>query len=409
MIAEVIAIGDELTSGQRLDTNSQWLSQELGQLGIRVLYHSTVGDDLPANVDLFRQSVRRADVIVVTGGLGPTADDLTRQALADAAGVELVKDETALRHIQQLFAKRNRPMPERNVVQAMFPRGSSPIPNPHGTAPGVHQTFAREDAAPVHLFALPGVPAEMREMWAATVHPTLNQLLGNDLRVIRHCRVKCFGVGESDLEQMLPDLVRRGQQPTVGITVSEATITLRISADGRTEEECASLIGPTVTTIHKCLGELVFGSEDDELQHAVIRSLAANSKTLATVECGPGGLLANWLSEVDPEGTVFLGGTIIRQDRLALPMGSSNSVQTGASGLEAVGDLAQRTREQLGANFALAVGPFPASDDPTPKVHLALASAEGVVTHEVGFTGHPAILKARCTKQALNLLRLSLL
>jgi nicotinamide mononucleotide (NMN) deamidase PncC len=118
--------------------------------------------------------------------------------------------------------------------------------------------------------------------------------------------------------------------------------------------------------------------------------------------------LANWLSEVDPEGTVFLGGTVMRQDRLALPLGSSDSPQTGVSGPDAVGDLAQRTREQLGASFALAVGPFPTSDHPTPTVNLALASADGVVTHEVGFTGHPAILKARCTKQALNLLRLRL-
>ena len=133
MHAEVVSIGDELTSGQRLDTNSQWLSERLGELGIRVLYHSTVGDDLEANVRVFREAFDRADFIVCTGGLGPTADDLTRQALAEATGRELVQDDAALAHIRALFARRQRPMPDRNVCQALFPAGSSVIPNPHGT------------------------------------------------------------------------------------------------------------------------------------------------------------------------------------------------------------------------------------------------------------------------------------
>src|SRR5262245_60233963 len=123
MIGEVISIGDEITSGQRLDTNSQWLSMQLGDLGVRVMYHTTVADELRPMIDVFGAAAARADVIVVTGGLGPTADDLTRQALADVAGVELVQDDAALAHIRSLFARRKRDMPERNLVQALFPRG----------------------------------------------------------------------------------------------------------------------------------------------------------------------------------------------------------------------------------------------------------------------------------------------
>ena len=143
MRAEIISIGDELTSGQRLDTNSQWLSQRLGELGIPVVFHTTVADDLDANIEVFRTAIGRADIVVSTGGLGPTADDLTRDAIAAAAGVELVEDAAAMEHIKNLFARRKREMPERNKLQALFPRGSQVIPNPEGTAPGIDFTIPR--------------------------------------------------------------------------------------------------------------------------------------------------------------------------------------------------------------------------------------------------------------------------
>lgn len=238
MRAEVISIGDEMTTGQRLDTNSQWLSQRLGEIGVRVLFHTTVGDELEPNVQVYRQAFERADLVISTGGLGPTADDLTRQALAEVLGVELVLDAPALQHIQQLFAHRKREMPPRNVVQAMFPRGSRVIPNPHGTAPGIAVDISRPGRSPARVFALPGVPAEMREMWEATVAPELAATTGGDCRVIRHRCLRCFGVGESDLERMLPDLIQRGRTPTVGITVNQATITLRITAEGPTPQAC---------------------------------------------------------------------------------------------------------------------------------------------------------------------------
>ena len=172
MQAEVISIGDELTSGERLDTNSQWLSQRLGEIGVRVMYHATVGDDLAANIRVFREAIQRADVIVVSGGLGPTADDLTRQALADAVGLPLVQDDVALEHIKALFARRKREMPPANLIQAQFPRGSRVVHNPPGSAPGIDLTIKRDgQAGSVRVFCLPGVPAEMKEMWAATVGP----------------------------------------------------------------------------------------------------------------------------------------------------------------------------------------------------------------------------------------------
>ena len=239
MIAEVISIGDELTSGQRLDTNSQWLSERLGELGVRVLYHTTVADDLAANVSVFRTAIQRADVIVASGGLGPTADDLTREVLAQVSRRELLLDEASLAHICGLFARYKRDMPERNRSQAFFPSGSRIIPNPNGTAPGIWMDVPRPGGGNCHIFALPGVPAELFEMFHETVAPAVTRL-NPEARVIRHRRVKCFGAGESHVEQMLPDLIRRGRQPSVGITVHAATITLRITAEGATAEEPAT-------------------------------------------------------------------------------------------------------------------------------------------------------------------------
>src|SRR5437762_7193881 len=169
-------------------------------------------------------------------------------------------------------------MPPANVVQAQFPQGSRPIPNPHGSAPGIDIAIPRAVGKPARIFALPGVPAEMKEMWVATVGPAIQELLGVR-KVIAHYRIKCFGVGESDLEAMLPDLIARDRYPLVGITVHQATITLRVTAEGSTQEEARAAMQPTIDTIHQCLGDLIFGYEDDELQHVVIRLLREQEKT----------------------------------------------------------------------------------------------------------------------------------
>ncbi len=420
MNAEILAIGDELTSGQRLDTNSQWLSDQLGDLGIRVLFHTTVADDLEADRLAFQLAAQRAEIVISTGGLGPTADDLTREALAAASGRPLVLDPVSLDHIRALFRSRRRAMPERNQVQAMFPEGSRPIPNPHGTAPGIELRVERTGRPPAWIFALPGVPAEMREMWFGTVRPQICRLLGASSQTIRHYRLKCFGVGESDLEQMLPDLIRRGREPTVGITVSRATITLRVTARSESEEKCRQLMQPTVETIRQCLGELVFGEEDDELQHAVLRALDARGQTLATAESISGGLLCRWLSEVPlPEQSAYLGGLVVRDERTLGSMAGQQDPPCPKGGMdrrETVEWLAQRCRERFGADYGLALGRLPdtllpPADAPVKpasdyeRVPVAIATATSVVSKWAPYSGHPDIRQARCAKHALDLLR----
>jgi nicotinamide-nucleotide amidase len=406
MLAEVISIGDELTTGQRLDTNSQWLSERLTELGVRVGFHTTVADDLEANIAVFRAAADRADVVVATGGLGPTADDLTREALAAMRGVELVQDEEALEHIRKLFASRGRSMPERNVVQALFPRGSRPIRNPLGTAPGIEMACERSGKPACRVFALPGVPAEMFAMWHESVAPVIARLF-SQRRTIRHRRIKCFGTGESHLEAMLPDLIRRGREPSVGITVSGATITLRITASGSDEHECLALMQPTIGQIYDSLGALVFGEEEDELEHAVVRLLRERRMTVSVVEWSTGGLVSGWLAAADQAGDCFLGGLTAAGEpaiRRMFPDLSSPS----AADLSV--ELAKQMRRKTKSDFGLAIGRSEASAERIdPVVTIGLASETGVKTKEISQFADPELARLRTAKSALDMLRLTLL
>jgi nicotinamide-nucleotide amidase len=293
----------------------------------------------------------------------------------------------------------------------MFPAGSRPIRNPHGTAPGIAMDLARTSGGACRVFCLPGVPAEMKEMW-----PQVEQQLraqGASGRVIRHRRIKCFGVGESDLEAMLPDLIRRGREPSVGITVSAATITLRITAAGTTPEDCLASMEPTVRTIHECLGSLVFGEEDDELEHAVVRLLQSRGETLAVLEIGTGGLISAWLREADPCGRCFRGGIVLTGGAASSPYVGQEIICRAfdaelAQVRETIGKAAQVCRENFGTDYALAVGPFPDVDDQDDSrgpLMFAVASADNLEACSRPFAGHPDILRVRAAKQGLDQVR----
>ena len=418
MNAEVLAIGDEITSGQLLDTNSQWLSQRLEELGVRVLYHSTVGDDLAAGVAVFRMAIQRADVVLVTGGLGPTADDLTREMLAQATDRPLLLVPEALEHVRTLFARFKREMPKQNELQALFPAGSRMIPNPHGTAPGIDLEVVRPDGTKCRVAVLPGVPAEMREMWHGTLLATIQQWVGSP-RVICRRNLHCFGVGESQVEAMLPDLIRRGRTPRVGINASDATIILRIVAEGASEEECRRQIEPTAATIRQCLGSLVYGEGEERLQDVVVRLLAESGRTLATVEIGTAGLLAQWLYGVPGAAAACRGSLVAPQKGISPIFG--NGLKSGAALASPDKlDLSPFRGRGLGDRLPpalrqrLRLGGRPLSR----RFRRCGRSSAGVrgaglgsrrAAEEIPFAIHPAIRKAYCGKHALNLLRLALL
>lgn len=427
MQAEIIAIGDELTTGQRLDTNSQWLSQQLGELGVRVIFHTTVGDEQSEMVDAFRTAVGRVGLVVVTGGLGPTADDLTRQALAAAAGVDLILDDASLLHVRQRFAIRGRAMPLSNEIQAHFPTGSLILPNPHGTAPGIDLHWPQIDnldRPATRFFALPGVPAEMREMWHASVAPAILSMPSYEPRVIAHRQIKCFGVGESQLEQMVPELFERGRSPSVGITVHRGTITLRITSSADSLDAAHTAMEPTVDSIYQRLETLVFGEGDNDIQHAVAQLLSARRLSIAVAEWGTGGRIAHWLSDT-PEGTEVLAGSIQIADLTDLDRISPLSSVTDKSGTPdktspgspMAQRMAQAVRDLFQADIGLALAIDSESqerDSPEEPAslghaHTALAMEEVLIDDRYDLGAHPDIVVSLTAKRTLNLLRRHLL
>ncbi len=413
MKAEIIAIGSELTDGAKLDTNTQWLSQQLTDLGVTVHFHTTVADDLAENVDVLHIAVERADIILVTGGLGPTLDDLTRQAMAALMQVELTLHEPSLAVIREMFASRGREMPQRNEVQAMFPLGSEPLPNPVGTAPGIWCEVPRKgDRPPACIAAMPGVPSEMHRMFEHEVKSRLPV----SAKVIRRARLNCFGLGESHTEQILGDLTARGNDPEVGITASEATITLRITARGDTTEQCDHKIRTASEAAQQLLGHYIFGTEDDDLQHAVVRLLTNTRQTVASVESGTGGLLSHRLTDVRGFEECYVGGLILPTEaaqQREFEFSTELFQEHGAISDVVACELARRCRTRLGTDYAIAItsdrGRAAFADPSQPAAYVAVAFADGVRAQPVLRLGDWTMHRSRTVKTALNLLRLELL
>jgi len=413
MHAEIISVGTELTTGAKLDTNSQWLSLELAEIGIPVLAHATISDDLDAMIHAVQTAANRSEIVLITGGLGPTLDDLTREALAKFGNVELVQHDPSLEHVKSMFAKRNRPMPERNIVQAMFPRGSEPLPNPRGTAPGIWMVHQCQDGRIARIAAMPGVPSEMKQMFRQQVLPRLD----GSGQVIRRARINLFGVGESQAEEILGDLTARGRDPDVGITVHEATITLRITAAAATIDECRDKIDKVRATILNRMGTLVFGVEDEELEHALVRLLQQRRATLSTAESGTGGLLAHRLTGVAGFESCYMGGVVVPTNAAKRELVSVDPMlirQYGPISEEVVLAIAKGCRQRFGTNFALAVSEWQDFDPddplaPVPASFVALAGPKGAKVEKVQHFGDPAIAKSRTAKVAMNMLRLHLI
>jgi nicotinamide-nucleotide amidase len=268
----------------------------------------------------------------------------------------------------------------------------------------------RGDGGRCRFFALPGVPAEMRDMWHGSLAAAL-QGLGAGKRVILRRNIKCFGAGESQLESMMPDLIRRGRVPQVGINASRATIVLRIVAEGESEAECRAQIEPTVAEIHACLGKLVYGEGDEELQDVVVGLLRERGQTLASAEIATGGLAAQWLAKASRIDGPYRGGLVAADEAAMshlLPMDIPASSQACAA---LVRELAATGRERFHTNYGLAVGPLPntGSGGEAGRVHFAVASAKGERVLHVSSGIHPDIVADYLAKHAINLLRLELL
>ncbi|MFO0974648.1 MAG: competence/damage-inducible protein A [Phycisphaerae bacterium] len=404
--------GTEHALGQTLDTNAGWIAQELTAAGIHPVRHAVVTDDLAAIRDEIARAAEQADLLIVSGGLGTTADDLTRQALAAAMGVELVLDEKSLERIRDFFIRRAVAMPDANQLQAWLPRGATPLENPVGTAPGIRASLARAD-----VFVLPGVPREMKQMFQQHVRPAL---AGHRAEaVILQSVVRTYGAPESAIGETLADLMQRGRNPNVGTTAADAIIGVRVNAHGPSRAVAERLLEADVAELTRRLGSLVFGRDDATLQSAVAELLVRQRRTIATAESCTGGLLAKRLTDVPGSSAYFLEGFITyanaaKEQRLAVP--SELLARHGAVSREVAACLAQNARRLAGADLALSTtgiaGPTGGTaDKPVGLVFIGLASAERVEVKELrlGEQLSRVEIRDRAAKAALNLLRLALL
>lgn len=407
MRAEIISVGSELTSGVSLDTNGQWLSARLAEVGIEVAFHTTVADDMDANVGVFDIATKRADLVLVTGGLGPTLDDLTREALAKVAGVDLVFDQPSFDRLQQIFQYLKRPMPERNRVQAYFPSGSTVVPNENGTAPGIWLEVGQS-----LVVCMPGVPREMKPMFTNWVLPRLLRRFGAG-KVIVHRTLRCFGAGESHVEQMLGEFTKRGRHPEVGITVSEATISLRVTAKAGSTDEARSLIDPDITKIREILGPLVFGEEDEQLQNVVGRLLLNLNVTLSTAESCTGGMLGEWLTQLPGISSVYMGGVVSYANEAKKDLlGVSQEIldQHGAVSEECAAAMALGCQKRFHTDLAVSITGIAGPNGGTPEkpvglVYVGLAHADGVKVRSFQWGADRESNRIRATKMALNMVR----
>ena len=402
MKAEIIAIGSELTCGARLDTNSRWLSLELEARGWTVQRHTTVADDREAMIRIYQEAAKRSRVVLITGGLGPTLDDITRDTLAAAFGRKLVEDAEALQHIKAMFRSRGREMPERNNVQALRPEHSVSVHNAHGTAPGILMQLHDPECT---IAVMPGVPAEMKLMF----QEQLASKLPESGVYVRRSVIRTFGYGESDAEHLLGDLTARGRNPEVGITASGAVISLSVTARAGSAEEGELLAAAAREQIHERLGDAVFGEEDVELHHVVAEQLIGRDLRIAVLEGSTtGGLIGQWLTE-NEHSAARLAHCQLFPTAAAM---FADCGQKDTSWEVVLREQGQTLLNNGAADFVMLSSPSQLEED-TAGIRAQRGSVvvfgRGLdQSQDVSMTGNLAIFRHRAARCALNLLRLHL-
>lgn len=423
MHAVILSIGDELVLGQTVDTNSAWLAAKLAEVGIPTLYHQTVADDQPAIVKAITLACDDADLVLISGGLGPTEDDLTRQALAEAMGVELAYDPDSLAALERFFSGRGRPMPERNKVQALCPAGASMIENSAGTAPGIRVKWKRAT-----VYVTPGVPREMKVMYERSVEPELMKSgVFGDRGVILTRKINTFGQGESTVAERLgPDLMDRARNPKVGTTVANGFCSVRIRSEFPTREQAETQLTDTIRLVNERLGAIVFGEEEETLQESVVVLLGRRGYKLVTAESCTGGLIGRMVTDVAGSSAVYDGGWVtyantMKIEQLGVPIEMIE--KHGAVSEEVARAMATNALARSRADVSLAVtgiaGPTGGTTQkPVGTVWIAFAlrepgrsRADELVTEAVllQLGSDRETVRDRAAKSALQMLRFHLL
>ena len=351
MRCEVVAVGTELLLGQIVDTNSSWIGEQLALAGIDCLRHTAVGDNPDRIRAALQESLDRSDAVIVTGGLGPTQDDITRDVIAEVMGVEMIRNPNLVEVISSKFKGRGRPMPENNLRQADLPEGATPIKEMPGTAPGLICPVGEKV-----IYAVPGVPLEMRQMIEGSIIPDLVSRSG-EKSVIRSRVLRTWGQSESGLAEMLAEEIKRLDEvegTTLAFLASGMEgLKVRITAKAPTEQDAEAALDTEESQVRTIIGPLVFGIDDENMETVVLEELVSQGLTLATAESMTGGLIATRLTEVPGSSRAFLGSVVsyansVKQEILNVPEGPVISEQ-------AVLSMAIGVCEALGADVSVAV------------------------------------------------------
>jgi nicotinamide-nucleotide amidase len=410
MKAEIITVGTELLIGQIIDTNSAHIAQKLTPLGIDLAYVTSVGDSRAEMAETLNLALRRSQIIIITGGLGPTDDDLTREVVSQVAGRRLVFHQHLMDQIEALFRHRGFRMPPNNRRQAFIPDGAVPVENPMGTAPG----FIVEKGGRV-VITLPGVPREMEFLMEEAVIPYLRKKFAIE-EVVQYRVLRVCGLGESGVNEQISDLIREGGNPSIGLLASPGDIKIRIMAKGKNPSEAQSIIETMEAEIRGRLGILIYGVDEETLEGSVIKLLEEMKLTLSTAELFTGGSVAQRLSGT--ESAQFIQGFVLNTDETTLSflgIGMGELSELKKEGGAFVLCLAGKTRERCRSDIGLSVSGFPAKgasrEGGEIKAHIYIGIAsEGTerwTDYQLG--GTKRMLRERAAIIALDALRKELL
>lgn len=384
---EIISVGTELLLGNVINSDAQRLSQKLSELGLNVFYHTVVGDN-PARLKQAVEIARnRADIIITTGGLGPTCDDLTKQTLAESFGKTLVLHEDIADELRQWFARRGQEMTENNIQQARLPEGCTVFPNACGTAPG-----CGFEADGKHVLMLPGPPSECMDMFEKQAKPYLSALSEG---IIVSRTLKIFGMGESKLESLLRDEMNAMTNPTLAPYAKEGECELRITAKAECEDAARAMIAPVEERLRALLGDLIYGADVPNLETVVLNLLTERGMTMGTAESCTGGLIAKRMTDVPGASAVFKGGVVsycneIKQTALGVPREMLD--EFGAVSEPVAKAMAEGARKALGCDLAVAATGVagPGSDEqgnPAGLVYVALATPDRTYARTLRLNG----------------------
>lgn len=408
--AELIFTGTELLLGEVLNTHAQYLGRRLLALGIEVTLHTTVGDNWERLAQVLEQSLRRSNLIIVTGGLGPTSDDLTKETVAGVLGLPMVVDEHTLRGLQEYAARRGMPMSENMTKQARFPAGARVLPNPVGTAPGAlleHQGRV--------LVLLPGPPGELKAIFEESVIPYLSSL-GSRGPVIYSRVVKVTGIGEVGVQQLIGDLEGDGDT-SIAYLAKPGEVHVRISARAQSEAEARQAVAELMEKVQERLGDYIFGFDEEVLEEVVGRLLVERGLTLALAESCTGGLVGARLTSVPGSSRYFLGSLVayhnqVKEKVLGVP--SEVLRAHGAVSQETALAMARSARSLTGAGLGLSVTGIAGPEGGTPAkpvglTYIALDTPQGSFCREFRFPGRREAVRQGAANAALNMVRLYLL